>query len=77
VHMSVRRLNSAQRFFTGYSNHRGSLRKIVSAGERAGVFAWSWAGSGWIQPSTIHPFPFSFFCQAWKFIGNPRKIVKL
>jgi hypothetical protein len=32
-------------------------RLLVRA--RADAFAWSWAGSGSIQPSTIHPFLFS------------------
>jgi hypothetical protein len=61
VHMPVKRLNSAQGFFTGYSNRRGSLRKIASAGARVRVLPGS--GPVWAEFSLVlfifFPFPFS------------------
>jgi hypothetical protein len=39
-------------------------------------FLHSRTGLGWIQPSTIHSFPFSFSARVRKFIGNYKKMIK-
>jgi hypothetical protein len=55
----------------------GLFRKTANAG--AGVPRFSvWLGRlGWMQPSTVQSFHFSFSVQLWKSVKNCRKILKL
>jgi hypothetical protein len=73
VQMSERHVNSTA----------GSLPVIQMTG---GLYAkspawacltWSWAGSGWNEPSTVPPFSFSFYSQTCKIVENTRNMVKL
>jgi hypothetical protein len=68
--------NNSRGFFTDYLNDRGPLCKTDIAGAGAHVFPCPWAGMGWFEPISVHPFPFSFSARLRKFIGNFRKMIK-
>jgi hypothetical protein len=68
--------NSSRGFFTDYLDDQGPQHKVDIAGARGGAFPYSWAGSGWFQPITIHHFLFSFSTRIREFIGNYRKMIK-
>jgi hypothetical protein len=65
------------RLFKDFSNHQGPLCKSDAAGTRGGAFCRYWAGSGWIEPSTVDLFSFSFATRLWKSIENSRKVLKM
>jgi hypothetical protein len=77
VQTSVKQMNSARDSFSVIQITEGLCASLPTRARVGAGFPCTWAGSGWIQPSTIHPFPFSFFYQAWKFIGNSRNNGKI
>jgi hypothetical protein len=65
-------MNSAQGFLTSYSNSRGPLCKVASAGARGRVFpvrGLAWAG---LNPLLFNLFPFPFLPS----LGNLWKILE-
>jgi hypothetical protein len=60
VQTSQTQMNNAQGFLTSYSNSRGPLCKVASAGARgrvSSVDGLTWAG---LSPLLFNLFPFSF-----------------
>jgi hypothetical protein len=49
----------------------------LQRGRAWACFYPSWAGSGRIQPRTVHRFPFSFSARAKEILENCRKILKM
>jgi hypothetical protein len=54
----------------------GTFVQSRQRGRARACFAWTWAGSGWFQPITVHHFPF-FSARLKKFVGNSRKMIKI
>jgi hypothetical protein len=73
VHMLETQGNSEQGFFTGFSNHRGPLRKITSAGALCLVVGRIELDSA----QYFSYFSFFFFFQTWKSIENSTKNCKI
>jgi hypothetical protein len=75
--MSERHMNSVAASLPVIQKAEGLYARWPTRAHAGAGFPCWWAGLGWFQPSIVPSFSFSFYCQAWKFIGNSRKMVKL
>jgi hypothetical protein len=74
--MSVTQTNSAQGSLLVIQTAEGLSAKPLRERMHAGAFCLCWAGSGHIQPNTVHSFSFSFSARIKEFIENSRKMLK-